>query len=310
MGGHVAGAAIEEETRNTAINKYAYHGAVPMCGVMGDTELFDYLAAYQIAAQTLAGYQNHPIDRFEEIAPAVRSALFATFSTWPTEHGKQLVQTVKHLSGGERPVFMTGYANTPLQNVIWSTFGSDGTVDGILNKSTLNTNRFVYQLDNDPALSAEEQAFNATAPKLTAAPGANAARTDGLRWIPKINGQFNVPVVTLHTLGDLYVPFSMQQIYRKRADAQGSGAWLVQRAIRAPSHCDFTVQEQVEAFEAMTTWEQNGTKPAGDDVLTPATVSNVAYGCTFTRNGASVDDKPVTIATRAAITVQSDACEP
>ncbi|RZI44546.1 alpha/beta hydrolase [Herbaspirillum sp. HC18] len=308
MGGHITGAAIEEETYKTAVHKQKYDGAVPMCGVVGDTELFDYFAGYQLAAQTLAGYGSYATDRFADIAPAVRASLFVTFSTVPTAQGVKLMQIVKNLTGGERPVFLQGFGNTALQNVVWSTFGSDGTINGILNKSTLDTNRFVYQMDNDPALSAEEASFNSTVQKLTAVPGANRLRTDGLRWIPKVNGQFKIPVVTLHTLGDLYVPFSMEQIYRRRADTQGSGDWLVQRAIRAPSHCDFTVKEQVEAFDAMIGWAESGIKPAGDDVLTPATVANPTYGCTFTRNAGGTDDNPVTIGTRNAIAPMLTPC--
>ena len=308
MGGHIAGAAIEEETWKTAVNKQKYDGAVPMCGVMGDTELFDYFAAYQLAAQTLAGYASHTPGEFGTIAADVRSKLFVNFSTVPTAQGMKLVQVVKNLTGGERPVFSQGFGNTALQNVVWGTFGSDGTVNGILAKSTLDTNRFVYQFDNDPALSSDETALNASIPDLTAAPAANRLREDGLRWIPKVNGQFKIPVVSMHTLGDLYVPFSMQQIYRKRADAQGSGDWLVQRAIRAPSHCDFTVHEQVEAFDAMVKWAEMGIKPAGDDVLNPATVANPTYGCAFTRNAGGVDDNPVTVGTRAAIAPMLQAC--
>lgn len=308
MGGHITGAAIEEETYKTVINKQKYDGAVPMCGVMGDTELFDYFAAYQLAAQTLAGYPTHPTERFAEIAPAVRTTLFTTFSTVPTAQGVLLAQVVKNLTGGERPVFAQGFGNTALQNVVWSTFGSDGAVNGILNKNTLDTNRFVYQFDSDPVLSPQESAFNASMPALTAAPDANRLRTDGLRWIPKVNGQFKIPVVAMHTLGDMYVPFSMQQIYRKRTAEQGNGAFLVQRAIRAPSHCDFTVQEQVEAFEAMVAWEQTGVKPAGDDVLTPATVANPTYGCAFTRNIGGADDNPVTVAIRNWMAPQLAAC--
>ena len=55
MGGHITGAAIEAETAATAINRVKYHGAVPMCGVMGDTELFNQFAAIQVTAQALAG---------------------------------------------------------------------------------------------------------------------------------------------------------------------------------------------------------------------------------------------------------------
>jgi pimeloyl-ACP methyl ester carboxylesterase len=301
MGGHITGAAIELETLLTARHKVRYDGAVPMCGVMGDTELFDYFVAYQLAAQQLAGFpaDSFPSDDWSALAPQVRAALFSTFSTVPTVQGLKLKALVENLTGGKRPIFDQGYANTGLQSVVWGTFGGDGTVNGILTKNVTDTRRTVYQFDGDPALSAEEQAFNDAILKVSPEPYANRLRWDGVRWIPKVNGWFRVPVVSLHTLGDMYVPFHMQQIYRQGAQAGHSSRWLVQRAIRAPSHCDFTVAEQVEAFEAMTLWEQRGIKPAGDDVLTPSTVADPAYGCRFTVNAGGPDDNPVTVGTRA-----------
>jgi hypothetical protein len=169
----------------------------------------------------------------------------------------------------------------------YGTFGRDGTVIGILNRNVLDTNDLTYLIAGDVTGSA---ALNASTQKLTAAPDANRLRRDGLRWIPAINGEFNIPVVSIHTLGDLFVPFSMQQVYQQRAAAKGNANQLVQRAIRGASHCDFTVAEQVQAFADMVVWEQTGAKPAGDDVITPATVANPAYGCTFTNNTLGVDD--------------------
>nr|WP_245844831.1 alpha/beta hydrolase [Noviherbaspirillum humi] len=298
MGGHITGAAIEEETYKTVVNKQKYDGAVPMCGVLGDTELFDYFGAYQMAAQALAGYANTPSTGFSAIAGSVMGSLFTTFTTAPTDQGMKLRQVVKHLTGGERPIFSEGFANSGLQSVVWGTFGRDGTVNGILNKSSVDTRRFVYQLDDDPGLSAEEQTFNDLVQDLTGDPDANRLRSDGLRWIPKVNGQFKVPVVSIHTLGDMYVPFSMEQIYRRRAEANGNGNLLVQRAIRAPSHCDFTIQEQVDAFEAMINWAENDVKPAGDDVVTPSTVADSRYGCAHTRPAVQGVDSAGVVATR------------
>jgi hypothetical protein len=106
----------------------------------------------------------------------------------------------------------------------------------------------------------------------------------------------------------LFVPFSMQQVYQKRVAAKGNSAFLVQRAIRGASHCDFTVAEQVEAFEAMIKWERDGIKPAGDDVVTPATVAAPTYGCTFTRNALGVDDGASTKALRTGILGSTPAC--
>ena len=300
MGGHITGAAIEEETWKTAVNRIRYNGAVPMCGVMGDTELFDYFAAYQLAAQQLAGKPAtaFPTTDWATIGTSVRDAMFTTFSTVPTEAGMKLKGVVMNLTGGARPIFDQGYANTGLQGVVWGTFGGDGTINGVLTRNPIDTRGITYQFDADPAVSAEEKAFNDAIVKSVPASDANRKRSDGLRWVPKVNGEFKIPVVSIHTLGDMYVPFSMQQIYRQRVAAKGNAQWLVQRAVRAPSHCDFTVAEQEAAFEAMLLWEQQGIKPAGDDVATPAAVASPAYGCQFTVNTGGPDDNPTTVAVR------------
>ena len=299
MGGHITAAAIEDEASITANHKVKYQGAVPMCGVVGDTDLFNYFSAYQASAQALAGLPNYPLTSFADINALVRATHFSTFSSVPTAQGLKLREVVKNLTGGERPTFVEGYANTGLQNVVWGTFTGDVTIAGILTTGVGDTTRTVFQLDNSLVLSAEEASLNAMVQRVArpAADG-NRLRTDGLRWIPKVNGEFKIPVVTIHTLGDLYVPFSMEQIYRNRTVAKGNGAWLVQRAIRAPSHCDFTVAEQVNAFRDMVSWVETGTKPAGDDVLTPATVANAAYGCTHTVNTGGADDIASVVSTR------------
>jgi hypothetical protein len=100
----------------------------------------------------------------------------------------------------------------------------------------------------------------------------------------------------------------MQQTYRLRVNAKGNGGWLVQRAIRGASHCDFTVAEQVDAFEAMVAWERDGIKPSGDDVSTPATVAAATYGCTYTRNTLGPDESAATRALRPAILATTPAC--
>jgi hypothetical protein len=299
MGGHITGAAIEAETAATAKNKVAYNGAVPMCGVMGDTELFSTFSAMQVAAQAVAGVPSYPTTKWSEIAGLVTGTLFSSFPSpsntaapiTPTPVGAKYVSVVKNLTGGERPIFDLGLAIGGSFPSAYGTFGSDGTLNGVLTKNVLDTNSFTYVIDGDAAGSA---ALNASAQKLSAVADANRLRTDGLRWVPKVNGEFKIPVVSIHTLGDLFVPFSMQQVYQKRVAAKGNSTWLVQRAIRGASHCDFTVAEQLDAFEAMVKWERDGIKPMGDDVATPATVAAPAYGCTYTKNTLGPDDTGTT----------------
>lgn len=312
MGGHVAAAAVEAETLARANNKVSYAGAVPMCGVTGDTELFDTFTAMQASAQAVAGAASSPLPAWTSVAGQVNAALWASFPSptapaapiAPTTLGEQYVSIVKNLTGGERPLFRLGLTTGGSFPSAYGTFGGDGTINGVLSRWGTTT-RYTYRVDGNDAATA---AVNANAPKVTADPNANALRADGLRWIPVVHGQFSVPVVAIHTLGDLFVPFNMMQIYRQRADTQGNGGRLVTRAIRGISHCDFTVAEQVEAFDAMVQWERGGARPAGDDVITPATVAASSFGCAFTRAPVAGVDSATTLALRGAITQSGARC--
>ncbi len=138
----------------------------------------------------------------------------------------------------------------------------------------------VYQIDSDPALSAEELDLNATILRIDLDP--QARRKQGLAGVPAISGALPIPVLSMHTLGDLFVPFSMEQIYARRAAANGVSDRLVTRAIRDISHCGFTTAEMEQGFADLVNWVTNGVKPAGDDILTPAVVADPNFGCNFT----------------------------
>ncbi|MEX0603944.1 MAG: alpha/beta hydrolase [Marinobacter sp.] len=284
MGGHVAAAAVEQETLSSARNQVLYDGALPMCGVVGGTHEFDYLLDFTFAAQHVAGLgpDSFPAD-FDQ--PAIDAVLWDTVPSFteqgvPTADGLKLEAIARNLSGGDRPVFEAGFRGG-YYNVVMGTGGRDGTVNGILEKDLTGNTDTVYQLDNDPSQSAEENTFNNTILRVEGDPTANAPRSEGLRYIPEINGQFTVPVLTIHGLGDLYVPFVHEQIYRRRAIANGSADLLVQRAIRAPGHCDFTADEQITAFSDLANWVINDDKPDGDNVLDAAQVADEAYGCEY-----------------------------
>ncbi|WP_102125241.1 alpha/beta hydrolase [Deinococcus planocerae] len=300
MGGHVAGAAVEKETLATARNKVSYAAALPMCGVMDEEYEFRWLGDYTLAAAQLAGFgpRTFPQSDYQTLLPDIKAALFDSTSgtLWQENavQGAKLREIARNLTGGDRPVFNLGFRVGSLQNAVFGTGGSDGTLSGILNKNLYGNEGVTYRWTTGDITPAEV-AFNASILRVKADPEANRARQGGLRWLPRVNGEFSVPVLTLHTLGDFYVPFAHEQRYRLAAQASGNGDRLVQRAIRAPGHCDFTGPEIVEAFGDLVRWEQTGQKPAGDDVLTPAVVADPAYGCRFTRGvRAGVEACPAT----------------
>jgi hypothetical protein len=91
--------------------------------------------------------------------------------------------------------------------------------------------------------------------------------------------------MSLHTIGDLFVPFSMEQLYARRVADQGASERLVSRAIRDHNHCGFAPQEEAKGFADLVEWVKTGVKPAGDAILTPAAVADPKFGCQFTLPG-------------------------
>ena len=138
----------------------------------------------------------------------------------------------------------------------------------------------VYQFDTDPALTLDETTFNDNVFRIMADP--QARNPNGLAQVPVITGDIRVPVLTLHNLGDLFVPVHNEIEYARRVANRGNSALLVQRAIRGVSHCGFTPTELVTAFAELVGWVEYGFKPAGDNWLDPSDVAAPEFGCAFT----------------------------
>ena len=290
MGGNVTAAAVEAETLATAKNKVSYAAAMPLCGVLDPAYEFQWLGDYTLNAQQLAGFgaTSYPATDFQPKLQQIVGALFSDVSTevWKpnTGPGAKLRDLSTNLTGGPRPVFGTvGFGAKTWQQAVLSTGGSDGTLNGILAKNIYGNQNVTYRWTQGPTPSAEEVAYNSAILRVTADPDANPLQPGGLRWLPLIEGKFTVPVLTMHTLGDLYVPFAHEQRYLKAAQQNDNAGMLVQRAIRAGGHCEFAGPELVEAFNDWMTWAGGGPKPVGDDITTPSVVGDAKYGCQFTR---------------------------
>ena len=288
MGGHITAVSAEQYPQ--------YVGAMPMCGVVGDYELFDYFLDYSAAGSQLAlGESQFPLadDWLADGGPVdqIEDSFEAFPGSWPfvlNAEGEAFKQLAELRSGGDRPNFDEAFQfwNAPFVsggNFIWDLGTGAGVLPGKMGVAIDNADT-VYQLDLDPALSAEEQLLNDEIVRVSAF--ANTRTKQGLSNVPVVSGDLTVPTLTLHNLGDLFVPFHNEVVYAHEAAAAGKSDLLVQRAIRGVSHCGFTPNEMIEGMSDLTNWVETGTKPAGDVVLDPAAVAADDYGCTFTRNDA------------------------
>ena len=291
MGGHIT--AVSAEWYGNL-----YDGAMPMCGVVGDYELFDYfLDATAAASQIALGRSQFPVaeDHLTNDLVAIKDALGmnpdpATWFTYPglplTEAGEQYKQLLELRSGGDRPNFDEAFefwnsfpTASGLGNFLWELGLGDGTVAGGKN-IIVDNKRTRYQVDLDPAMSDFERQLNREIVRVSPTKR-NRDRTRSNP--PAIRGKLKMPVLTLHNLGDLFVPFNNEVQYAKDARSKGRKNLLVQRAIRGVSHCGFTPNEMIDGMTDLINWAENGVKPAGDKMSKRA-IADANYGCKFTQH--------------------------
>jgi pimeloyl-ACP methyl ester carboxylesterase len=274
MGGHVTALAIEQWPRS-------FDGALPLCGVMGDSKLFDYFLDVYLVAETLVHGEAAiptPPNYASVGSVATRQAMGPSYPSVLNETGERFKAIVMNLTGGPRPVFHQGWLGSVGGNFIF-TQATTGAA-----RQNVGT---IYRWESGPELTAEEQAFNDLIVRIKADPqyvhpGGLGGFPRSLADSPRISGNIRIPVLSMHTLGELFVPFHMQQIYAHRVGDHGKSDLLVQRAIRDTGHCGFSTAEQTRAFDDLVNWVVNGVKPAGDNVLDPAQVAHPSFGCQFT----------------------------
>jgi pimeloyl-ACP methyl ester carboxylesterase len=281
MGGHVTGVVAEQWPKS-------YDGAMPVCGVLGDYTLFDYFLDFNVTAQAISGVgKTYPYgaDYLSATVPLTKSHLGPYFPYYLNADGENFKSLVAVRSGGARPVFDQGFMfwNGVAGDFLFGLGVGDGTLPRQPGFAVQNAN-VVYQFDANPALTAAETALNANVQRLTADP--QARRINGLANVTPTTGDLKIPMLTLHTLGDLFVPFLQEQVYARRVAAKGASNLLVQRATRDFGHCAFAPSELVQTFVDLVTWVEAGVKPAGDDILNPATVADPNFGCKFTDKAA------------------------
>jgi pimeloyl-ACP methyl ester carboxylesterase len=280
MGGHVTAAAIEQYPQ-------FYDGAMPICGVLGDVELFDYFADYSLAAAAYAGLDAdafaYPDEQWSSsTVPDIQAGLsFAPGASWAfalNQQGAAFKDFVEVGSGGDRVTydFAWQFWHSPLNqagNFMFNLSEGDGTIAN-RSGSVAQTSDTVYAEEYGPQFASLDSVIKRV-------DAANRVRkAQGQKPAPLINGTPSVPVLSIHTTGDLFVPIEMEQIYAKEVAANGRSDLLVQRAIRDVGHCSFAPQEIISAYSDLFTWVETGVKPAGEDLVND--ISSPSLGCQFT----------------------------
>ena len=251
MGGHVLMASLEQHPGE-------YQGGLAECGVVTGEGEIDFLAAYTAAAEFISGVQLLDITDPPTFVRAVSGEFVPRMGTPGayTARGRQFDSVVKYLMGGDLPSRTEGLTDRYTANLV-------PRLDPLRAQSpstrAVSTRDVHYQID--PGLGLSEDELNAGVRRLDPVPGARSG------VFGDMTGSLSVPVLSIHTTGDAYVPFSLEQAYRQKTLEAGTQELLVQRAIRRAGHCTFTQPEREQAVDDLVSWVQGGPAPEGDDVL-------------------------------------------
>jgi hypothetical protein len=294
MGGQITAVTIEHY-------RHEFVAAMPYCGVLGDTKLFDFFLDVNVTAAAFTGapitfplqppatYPQSYVQLVQNELPLLGTNFGQGTPPTLTPLGQQWEAAVQQRSGGTRPGFDSAFrfwnslpSLDPLPSLPFH-FGlypglTGGTI-GIAN-GNVTSNRFTaYQLDSNPRLSPAELALNRKVLRVSA----TAQPSRDLTGIPLVAGDPDIPVLSLHDIGDLFVPLSMEQVYAKRVALHGESDLFVSRAIRGVGHCDFTDAELQAGFADLVAWVNTGHRPAGDRILDARQVARPTFGCRFTQ---------------------------
>jgi dienelactone hydrolase len=261
MGGHIVVASLE-------LHPGVYQGGFAECGLVDGIGIADYLLAYTAAAETISGVSilDAPERQlfFQRINEGVVPAL-GTPGSWTTV-GRRFDSVVKYLmgadpQGNDLPMRRQGLSRRYMLNFIYR----NPDVEKETSPGARAATNVHVRYRIDPGLGLTEDELNAKVRRWRHAKNARSPSVDPV--FAERTGRLTVPLITLHETGDAWVPLSLEQSYRRRTIAAKTDHLLVQRAVRAPSHCAFSGETRAQAFDDLVAWIERGVKPEGEDLL-------------------------------------------
>lgn len=285
MGGSIVMSLIELYPRD-------FSGAVSMCGVAQGwlplvQQLADMRGAYNVltegtpyalpggkdvtrsglpvtppAGDTTSGDAFREGQKLKVLTPLF--ALFLAAKANPEGHEAKIIRQIAAVGGFAPDPSALG---APLYSALLGMDDIVATMGGL----PIGNTATIY--DPPEMNAAEKTEFNRRMQRYTANP---KAITYARQW-HEATGRFRVPLVTVHQTIDALVPFSQSEGLGRIVARAGNSARLVQYAVpptRMPlpgglegyTHCGFTPEQNIAAFEAMRNWVKTGRKPGPEAV--------------------------------------------
>lgn len=169
----------------------------------------------------------------------------------------------------------------------WATFTFRDLVKRNGHGNPFDNRHVVYRgSDDDAALNRGVTRFDAD----PAAVAALAAESD-------LNGKVDVPVITLHAIGDPVAMVEYEDAYRATLQAAGRDHLLLQAFTREHEHSKLADPQYVAVFATLLDWIDSGKKPAVADIEAACATASARFagGCHIDR-----DYRPAPLFSRVA----------
>jgi pimeloyl-ACP methyl ester carboxylesterase len=253
MGGHVTLLGMHEFPT-------AFAGGLAMCPA--GPELFDYFTAVAAGAEAITGVPLKDTATLQ--ASLARIAEIAGRAPDYTDKGRLLASLEIELSGGPRPFAVEGLASG--NRFSGNISSGAAALAGSPSPSSRVTTNAAYRYTVGPGLGLTADRLNAMVRRKQADPSVRNPMGPYDELVP-FDGRIQRPVLTMHGTGDLFVPIHLERTLNRAVSAAGTSNLLVQRIYRIAGHCQFSVPEQLKAFDDLVTWVRDGVKPKGDDIM-------------------------------------------
>jgi pimeloyl-ACP methyl ester carboxylesterase len=268
MGGYIVTQLAEKYPKQ-------YDGVLSLCGVVGG---FTAELSYVFHARLLFDYlYPHVLDPFGTVTsvplPSDPSAALARVGQIQNAAGFAVATDSRPLPGSVQ-IALTDQTSMPLPAALGGPltpqrFGAFVVTPVVLH--AIFVDDIVQHTQGHFPFGNTDVTYSSAAPFMapfTAAINSGVERVtgerDALNWIQhngETSGDLSIPMVSLHTRYDTWVPIVTESIYRNKVAAHNAGDLLVQRTTEGFDHCNFTAAEVGKGLADLVAWVESPAHP-------------------------------------------------
>ncbi len=223
--------------------KKVYSGGLALCGPIGDfVKQVDYVGDFRVLFDyffpgILPGDPMHiPQELMDDWQTVYVPKILQALQTYP-DRLRELIICAKAPVDPNDP---TTFAKTVLGVLWYNVFATNDLLARVGGNPYDNTEKVYHG-------SADDVYLNKNVQRISADPAA----VQKLREMYDTTGELNVPVITMHTVGDPIVPAWHERLYRKKVFSQLPRIYYDNLFVMRYGHCNFTKDEVLNAFEKL-----------------------------------------------------------